>query len=158
MTISMHSASVPVFTRMLGHLVLWMDKAEAHAQAKKFDPSVYLVARLAPDMHRYVVVEHGWISDAQFTSSIAIAQAAPGPNVLFVAVIVLASSMGGTPVLMASADSPPDVPLSVQVVRSADGGADVLVTQSLDSGWDGMPASVADELAHLPELLDRALG
>jgi chromate transporter len=41
----------------------------------------------ASDMHRYVVVEHGWISDAQFTSSIAIAQAAPGPNVLFVAVI-----------------------------------------------------------------------
>ncbi len=73
-------------------------------------------------------------------------------------VIVLASSMGGTPVLMASADSPPDVPLSVQVVRSADGGADVLVTQSLESGWDGMPESVADELAHLPELLDRALG
>jgi chromate transporter len=41
----------------------------------------------ASDMHRYVVTEHGWISDAQFTSSIAIAQAAPGPNVLFVAVI-----------------------------------------------------------------------
>lgn len=41
----------------------------------------------AADMHRYVVVEHGWLSDAAFTSSIAIAQAAPGPNVLFVAVI-----------------------------------------------------------------------
>ncbi len=41
----------------------------------------------ASDMHRYVVVQHGWISDAQFTASIAIAQAAPGPNVLFVAVI-----------------------------------------------------------------------
>jgi chromate transporter len=41
----------------------------------------------APDMHRYVVVEHHWISDAQFSASIAIAQAAPGPNVLFVAVI-----------------------------------------------------------------------
>jgi chromate transporter len=41
----------------------------------------------APDMHRYVVAEHGWISGAQFTSSIALAQAAPGPNVLFVAVI-----------------------------------------------------------------------
>lgn len=41
----------------------------------------------APDMQRFVVGEHGWISDAQFTSSIAIAQAAPGPNVLFVAVI-----------------------------------------------------------------------
>ena len=41
----------------------------------------------APDMHRYLVAEHGWISGAQFTSSIALAQAAPGPNVLFVAVI-----------------------------------------------------------------------
>jgi chromate transporter len=41
----------------------------------------------APDMHRFVVVEHHWISDAQFSASIAIAQAAPGPNVLFVAVI-----------------------------------------------------------------------
>lgn len=40
-----------------------------------------------PDMHRYIVAEHHWISDAQFTSSIAIAQAAPGPNVLFVAVL-----------------------------------------------------------------------
>ena len=38
-------------------------------------------------MHRYVVAEHHWISDAQFSASIAIAQAAPGPNVLFVAVI-----------------------------------------------------------------------
>ena len=41
----------------------------------------------ASDMHRYVVVQHGWISDAQFTSSIAIAQAAPGPNVLVVTLI-----------------------------------------------------------------------
>lgn len=50
MAISMYSASVPVFTRMLGHLAAWLDKAEAHAQAKKFDASVYLAARLAPDM------------------------------------------------------------------------------------------------------------
>lgn len=40
-----------------------------------------------PEMHRYVVDQHHWISDAQFTASVAIAQAAPGPNVLFVAVI-----------------------------------------------------------------------
>ena len=37
-----------------------------------------------PDMHRYLVDQHRWLTDAQFTSSIAIAQAAPGPNVLFV--------------------------------------------------------------------------
>jgi chromate transporter len=41
----------------------------------------------APDMHRFVVREQGWLSDAQFTGSVALAQAAPGPNVLFVAVI-----------------------------------------------------------------------
>jgi chromate transporter len=41
----------------------------------------------APDMQRYVVGEKGWISDAQFTGSVALAQAAPGPNVLFVAVV-----------------------------------------------------------------------
>lgn len=41
----------------------------------------------APDMHRYVVLERGWLDDGQFTASVALAQAAPGPNLLFVAVI-----------------------------------------------------------------------
>ena len=41
----------------------------------------------APDMHRYLVHQNGWLSDAQFTSSIALSQAAPGPNVLFVALL-----------------------------------------------------------------------
>ncbi len=50
MSITMYSASVPVFVRLLGNLSKWIDKAEAHAQAKKFDPSVYLASRLAPDM------------------------------------------------------------------------------------------------------------
>lgn len=38
----------------------------------------------APDMHRYLVDQQHWLTDGQFTSAIAIAQAAPGPNVLFV--------------------------------------------------------------------------
>jgi hypothetical protein len=50
MSITMHSASVPIFVRMLGNMTAWIDKAEAHAAAKKFDPAVYLSARLAPDM------------------------------------------------------------------------------------------------------------
>lgn len=41
----------------------------------------------APDMHRYLVQEQHWLSDAQFNASVAIAQAAPGPNVLFVALM-----------------------------------------------------------------------
>ena len=40
-----------------------------------------------PDMHRFLVGEKSWLSDSQFTGSIALAQAAPGPNVLFVAVL-----------------------------------------------------------------------
>jgi uncharacterized protein len=50
MALTMHSASVPIFVRMLGNLVTWLDKAEAHATAKKFESNVYLAARLAPDM------------------------------------------------------------------------------------------------------------
>ena len=38
-----------------------------------------------PDMHRYLVTDTAWLSDSQFSASIALAQAAPGPNVLFVA-------------------------------------------------------------------------
>jgi chromate transporter len=40
-----------------------------------------------PDMHRYLVDQELWLTDAQFNASIAIAQAAPGPNVLFVALM-----------------------------------------------------------------------
>jgi chromate transporter len=42
---------------------------------------------LASDMHRYVVDERGYLSHTQFVNSIALAQAAPGPNVLFVTVM-----------------------------------------------------------------------
>ncbi|WP_373987531.1 chromate transporter [Duganella sp. BuS-21] len=39
------------------------------------------------EMHRYLVEEHHWLTQAQFNNAIAIAQAAPGPNVLFVALM-----------------------------------------------------------------------
>ncbi|WP_418317220.1 chromate transporter [Piscinibacter sakaiensis] len=42
---------------------------------------------VVPGMHRFLVTEHGWLSDPQFASSIALAQMAPGPNVLFVALL-----------------------------------------------------------------------
>ena len=41
----------------------------------------------APDMHRYLVLDRHWLTASQFTASIALAQAAPGPNVLFIALI-----------------------------------------------------------------------
>ena len=46
----MYSASVPVFRNMLGNLGHLLDKAQAHAEARKFDPAVLVEDRLAPDM------------------------------------------------------------------------------------------------------------
>ena len=50
MTISMHSASAPVFVKMLQSMLRWLDRAQAHAQVRKFDTANYLGMRLAPDM------------------------------------------------------------------------------------------------------------
>ncbi len=42
---------------------------------------------LLPEMHRVVVENHHWLDDTTFTHLYAIAQAAPGPNVLVVSLI-----------------------------------------------------------------------
>ena len=42
---------------------------------------------LLPEMHRVVVENHQWLDDTTFTHLYAIAQAAPGPNVLVVTLI-----------------------------------------------------------------------
>lgn len=41
----------------------------------------------APEMHRRMVAQEGWLSDTDFNASIALGQAAPGPNMLFVALV-----------------------------------------------------------------------
>jgi uncharacterized protein len=50
MTISIHTASAPIFVRMLGNLDTWLEKAQDHAEVRKFDSANYLSLRLAPDM------------------------------------------------------------------------------------------------------------
>ena len=50
MSLSLFSMSVPVFVKTLGNLSAILDKAAAHAEAKKIDPAVLLNARLFPDM------------------------------------------------------------------------------------------------------------
>ena len=50
MSLTMYQASIPVFIRILGNLSSILNKAAAHAEAKKIDPAVFITARLAPDM------------------------------------------------------------------------------------------------------------
>lgn len=50
MTISIYDISIPVLTRGLTNLSSILDKAAAHAGARKFDPAVLAQARLFPDM------------------------------------------------------------------------------------------------------------
>jgi hypothetical protein len=50
MALSMYTASAPVFVRVLTNVLGFLDKAQAHAEARKFSPDNYLALRLAPDM------------------------------------------------------------------------------------------------------------
>jgi uncharacterized protein len=50
MKVSMHAMSVELFTHALGNLSWILEKAAQNAALRKFDPSVLLTARLAPDM------------------------------------------------------------------------------------------------------------
>lgn len=46
---NLYDISIPTMTRLLGQVSVWLDKAQAYAEQKKFDPEVLLTARLAPD-------------------------------------------------------------------------------------------------------------
>jgi hypothetical protein len=50
MKISVHALSVEVFTNTLGNLSALLEKGLANATARKFDPSVLVNSRIAPDM------------------------------------------------------------------------------------------------------------
>jgi len=50
MPISMYQASAPRLVNMLKNLAAILDKAQAHAEARKIDPAVLLASRLYPDM------------------------------------------------------------------------------------------------------------
>ncbi len=50
MSLTMYQASIPAFIRMLDNLSTILDKAAAHAEAKKIAPAIFINARLTPDM------------------------------------------------------------------------------------------------------------
>jgi hypothetical protein len=50
MSMTMYTATVPVFRQILGALAAVLEKAERHAQDNKIEPAALLQARLFPDM------------------------------------------------------------------------------------------------------------
>jgi len=51
---NLYDATVPIFTKHLRAIDKWIEKATAHAAAKKFDPEILLQARLAPDQYPFI--------------------------------------------------------------------------------------------------------
>ncbi len=45
------------------------------------------IGSLLPEIHRYVVESHGWLTSRQFADAFAIGQAAPGPNMMYLALV-----------------------------------------------------------------------
>lgn len=73
-------------------------------------------------------------------------------------VLVLASSVGGTLVVMDEPDSAPAVPLGLFVRADGRGGAEVLGLAADSTAWKQLPDSVRRDVAGLPTLVERALG
>lgn len=140
---------------------LWMTGSLAVVMAALCnDRGVLDDQRLAASMR---VVRHSPYNVTETVMRIEAAARQRGQDVLArvggdAPVVVFASSVGGTPAMMVSDHAPPDVPLSVQVRGSDDGGADVLVVRDLGGALADLPDTVAAELTSLPGLLDRALG
>ena len=55
--------------KLLGQMTTWLDKAEAHAAAKGYDPNVLLQARLAPDMFPLVRQLQNACDNAKFAAA-----------------------------------------------------------------------------------------
>ena len=77
MSLSLYQSSVAAFERCLTAFLGILDKAEAHAKARKFDPTNYLGLRLAPDMFPLVRQVQSLCDNAKNASSRLAGVAAP---------------------------------------------------------------------------------
>lgn len=79
----------------------WMTLAGLHLSLSLL--AVGGAVTLAPALHLHLVRELAWLSPAQFTQALVLAQAAPGPNVLFIALLGWQVGVGGSGAAPASA-------------------------------------------------------
>ena len=129
-----------------------MDRADLGALALHFAllslMAIGGVSSILPDMQRYVVEANHWLSERQFADAYALAQAAPGPNMMFVTLLgwQLAGLTGAIVTTLATIGPPivltlcvtrlnarnPDAPLG----RAIRGGlGPIAIGLTLASGW-----------------------
>jgi chromate transporter len=88
----------------------------------------------APEMQRWIVGERGWLDAGDFAASVALAQAAPGPNVLFVAVIGFnVAGLPGVAAAMAGTLAPSSL-LAVAAARSSRRHEKSLAVRAFNAG------------------------
>lgn len=63
--------------KLLGQMTTWLDKAEAHAAAKGYDPNTLLQARLAPDMFPLVRQFQSACDNAKFAAAFSTGKEPP---------------------------------------------------------------------------------
>jgi chromate transporter len=117
---------------------------------------------VVPEMHRFAVDRHGWMTGAEFADLFALAQAAPGPNMMVVTLIGLRAAGVAGAVIATLAMCLPSCLLAFAVMRAMDrfrasvwrgvlqaGIAPVTIGLVLGSGWvltraaDHTPAAYA---------------
>jgi hypothetical protein len=74
---TLYSQTVPQMSKMLSNLERWLDKAEAHATAKKFEVDTLLQARLAPDQYSLVRQVQSACDNVKFLAARLAAKEAP---------------------------------------------------------------------------------
>ncbi|TMB25859.1 MAG: chromate transporter [Deltaproteobacteria bacterium] len=98
------------------------------------------VVMVAPEMQRYVVDSHHWITAEQFSAAFALAQAAPGPNFLYITLVgwEVAGWAGAAAATLAIL-GPPTL-LSVAMVRASANRAPGPLARAIGKGL--VPISV----------------
>lgn len=92
------------------------------------------VGSILPDMQRYVVEAHHWLSATQFADIYALGQAAPGPNIMFVTLLgwQLQGWVGATVATLAMILPP--VFLTLTVTRLSANNADAPLGRAIRDG------------------------
>jgi chromate transporter len=85
---------------------------------------------VVPEMHRVAVDVHRWMTSAEFADLFAIAQAAPGPNMMIVTLVGLRAAGPAGALVATAAMCAPSCLLTFAVTR--------LVDRFRDGAWPGL--------------------